>query len=373
MRLALACLLALHGAIHLLGFVKSIRPAAVPGLRQPIALPLGVLWLVTALLLAGAAAMVLAGARAWWGPALAGIVLSQLLVVAAWRDARFGTLANLIVLVPVLVVVLDFRPGSLRSLFGREVHAALAQPVDATLVTEADLAPLPAPVQRWLRRAGVVGRARVSNFHAVLRAEMRGAPDAPWMTARADHWEFFHPAERLFYMTAERAGVPIAVLHRYVGDGATMEGRIAGLVPIIDVRGRDMTQAETVTLLNDMCVLAPAALVDAPIAWETLDDRTVRATYANAGHRVSALLHFDATGDLADFRSDDRFMLDGDSLRRLPWTTPLADYRDFGGVRLAARGEARWTDGGRTWAYGRFVLERIEYNVAALRAAAIGN
>ena len=40
----------------------------------------------------------------------------------------------------------------------------------------------------------------------------------------------------------------------------------------------------------------------------------------------------------------------------------MRDYRDFGGARLAARGEARWTDGSRTWAYGRFVLERIAYN-----------
>jgi hypothetical protein len=29
-----------------------------------------------------------------------------------------------------------------------------------------------------------------------------------------------------------------------------------------------MSQSETVTLFNDMCIMAPATLVDAPIAWE---------------------------------------------------------------------------------------------------------
>lgn len=259
--------------------------------------------------------------------------------------------------------MLHFRSGSLRSTYRRDARAILARAEPAPVVTEADLAPLPAPLQTYLRRAGVVGRPRVRSFHAVLSAEMRGGPDEPWMRARADQVERVQPAARLFFMRATRRGVPFHVLHRYVGDRATMEVRVAGLVPVQRLAGPEMTRSETVTLLNDLCVLAPAALVDAPVAWEVLDARSVRGTFANAGHRVSAVLTFDAAGDLVDFRSDDRSRAEGATMRRLPWTTPLGDYRDFGGVRLARVGEARWTDEGRTWAYGRFVLERIAYNV----------
>ena len=386
MRTALAVLLALHGAIHLLGAAKGLRLAEVAPLRQPIGPALGAAWGVAALLLLGAAALVLRDHRAWWMPALAGVVLSEALIATAWADARFGTVANVLLLVPILVVLADHRPGSLRAAYARAVRDGMAREAAAMraddarapgidVVTEADLARLPPPVARWLGRAGVVGRPRVRDFHVVFAAEMRAGPHAPWMTAHADQYEFLHPAERqaerLFFMRAARAGVPFHVLHRYVGDSATMQVRVAGLVPVQDVRGPVITRSETVTLLNDLCVLAPASLVDAPIAWETLDDRTVRATFTIAGQTVRATLHFDAAGDLVDFRSGDRAMTEANGgARVLPWSTPLWEHRDFDGVRLPARAEARWTDAGRTWAYGRFAIERIAYNVGLSGAAA---
>jgi hypothetical protein len=264
-----------------------------------------------------------------------------------------------------VVAGLVVQSRSLRSAFRREVEAALQHPYEMPLVTESDLAPLPSLVQSYLRRVGVVGKPRVRNFQAVFSAEMRGAPDAQWMHARAEQYEFFGPAARFFFMRATRSGVPFIVFHRYVGDQATMRVRVMGLVPVADQSGSEMTQSETVTLFNDLCILAPATLVDAPVKWDVVDEHNVRGTFTNAGYTVSAVLTFDSAGDLADFRSEDRSMSEGGGMRRLPWTTPVSDYRDFAGVRLAALGEARWTDGARTWAYGRFVLERINYNVSA--------
>jgi hypothetical protein len=133
--------------------------------------------------------------------------------------------------------------------------------------------------------------------------------------------------------------------------------------PVAPLSGAEMTKSETVTLFNHMCVLAPAALIDAPIMWVVRDEHTVRGTFTNAGYTVSADLLFDDEGDLVDFRSDDRSMSEGKTMRRLPWSTPVSDYRAFGDVRLAAVGEAQWTDGGRTWAYGRFALKSIRYNL----------
>ena len=363
MRNFLAALLGVHGFIHVLGFLGAVTAAGGAVLQAPPSARVGVLWLAAAVLLVASAVLLLAGVRAWWIPALAGVVLSQALIVGAWSEAKWGTLANLVVLVPLLVVLLDFRAGSLHSTYARVARRALARAEPVSTVTEGDLASLPAPVRAWLRRAGVVGRPRVRNLHAVFEAEMRAGPDAKWMPARADQYEFFAPAERLFFMRAARAGVPFDVLHHYTGEHATMEARIAGLIPVLDVGGREMRQSETVTLLNDMCVLAPATLVDARIAWETIDDRTVRATFTNAGQRVSAVLTFDAAGDLAGFRSEDRWLIDARHRRPLPWSTPVSEYRDFGGVRLPAFGEARWTDSTGEWAYGRFRLRDIAYNV----------
>jgi hypothetical protein len=271
-----------------------------------------------------------------------------------------------VVLVPVALWLLDRRPSSLRSRYEadvREGKAALRAGTPPAPVTEADLAPLPPLVQTYLRRAGVVGRPRPRSAHATFSGRFRTGAREPWMRAAIDQHDFFGAApRRLFYMKASRAGLPFVGFHRYVGDAATMQVRVAGLVPVVDARGPELTRSETVTLLNDMVMLAPAALLDAPITWQPLGEREVRATYTNAGHTISAVLTFDAAGDLAGFVSNDRHQSDGKKSRLFPWSTPMRGYRDFGGARLAAEGEARWREPTGEWTYAQVTLSHIVYD-----------
>jgi len=273
-----------------------------------------------------------------------------------------------VVLVALALVLLDLRPSSLRSRYRADVRDATARAAAAPAapaVTEADLAPLPPPVQTYLRRAGVLGKPRVRALHAQFHARFRMKPDAPWMSASVDQYDFFESsgATRLFFMKASRAGVPFVGFHRYVGGAATMEVRLAGLIPVVDARGPEMTQGETVTLFNDICFLAPAALLDAPVTWKALGDRQVRATYTNAGKTIAADLTFDAAGDLVGFVSSDRYQSDGKTNRLLPWSTPIGDYRDFGAARLAGYGEARWREPSGEWTYGQFWTDQVTYDV----------
>jgi hypothetical protein len=54
--------------------------------------------------------------------------------------------------------------------------------------------------------------------------------------------------------------------------------------------------------------------------------------------------------------------LDGKSDRLVPWSTPVRDFRDFGGVRLPATGVAMWREPSGAWSYGEFTLEQIRYD-----------
>lgn len=60
----------------------------------------------------------------------------------------------------------------------------------------------------------------------------------------------------------------------------------------------EATVSDTVTLLNDMCVFAPAALTQGNISWEILDELTVKETFTNGGNKVSAELRFNEQGQL---------------------------------------------------------------------------
>ena len=366
MKTILAILLAAHGLLHLLGFSKAFALAKGDAIRQDISRPMGVLWLAAAVLFVAGAALVFAAPRWWWAPALVALVVSQVAIVAAWSDARFGTLPNAVILAAVVVAILGFLPTSFRSVYRREVEAGLARATPQLPVTEADLAPLPLPVQRYLRYAGVVGRSRVQSVRVKLAGEMRAAPDAAWMAITAEQHSFFDRPERIFLMRASRSGVPFEALHLYAGDAATMRVKLASVVPIVDAKGPEMNRAETVTMFNDMCVLAPATLLDSHVRWETRDAHTVAASFTNAGNTIAAVLSFDDAGALTSFASDDRLeSADGKTFKSYRWTTPLRDYRDYHGTRLASHGEASWQHPEGEYVYARFDMIDVEYNVGA--------
>ncbi len=363
-RIAFAILITLHGLIHLIGPAKAFGWANVTQLRQPISPASGMLWLLAAILLIGSAVAVAITARWWWYLALPGVLLSQYLIMQAWGDAKFGTLANIIIAVPLLLLALDARVGSFRSRFASDRAALLARPVRPTpLVTETDITVLPPLMQTYLRRVGAVGRPRVRNMRVAFDAQMRSSATAPWMTSIASQYEFFDPPARLFYMNATRAGIPFDVYHRYVDSAATFQVRIASLIPMVDQKGTAMTKAETVTLLNDIVVMAPAAVLDLPITWETLSQQSLRATFSNAGYTVSAELTFDAAGDLVGFISNDRWQVTATATTKFPWSTPISGYAEVNGIRIGTRGDANWIEPSGEWTYGRFTIREIQYNV----------
>jgi hypothetical protein len=99
-----------------------------------------------------------------------------------------------------------------------------------------------------------------------------------------------------------------------------------------------------VTLLNDLCLLAPGALAGPGLRWEVIDDRSARVHYTVGPNTVSAVLHFDDAGELIDFVSDDRLVAsrDGKTFTRQRWSTPVSSYQSLGGLRVMRHGEGRW-------------------------------
>jgi hypothetical protein len=281
--------------------------------------------------------------------------------------AMLWVIVALVLLVVVVYGFLAEGPWSFRAEFRRDVAAGLARPLAAPVVTESDIVGLPDPLQRYLRATGVVGRPRVRNYHLRFRGRIRSAPDAAWMPFVAEQQSFADQPTRLFYMRARMFGLPVWVFHRLANGHATMRVKIAGAVPMVDASGDEMDRSEAVTLFNDMCLLAPGTLLDKHIVWEAADARTVRARFTNGSQTVAATLHFSDDSLLTNFVSDDRSRSspDGKVFTRLRFSTPVRDYRDFGGVRLAAHGDARWSLPEGEFTYGEFELMSASYNVSA--------
>ncbi len=273
--------------------------------------------------------------------------------------------AFLVLLLPFIVAALARAPWSFRAAYDREVAAGLRVPSrPPSPLVEADLEHLPPAVRRYLRFVGAVGRPRVLNFRLRFRGALRNGPGSAWMPMVADQQSFVDPPARLFLVEASMFGLPFTAFHRYAGPDATFRVRVASLWTVVDARGPEMNRSETVTLLNDMCLLAPATLIEPRIAWEELEPLKVRLTWTNAASTVSAVLTFAESGGLLDFLSEDRSRTtDGKTFERLPWSTPVSEWRDLDGRRFPAKGEAIWGSPDGPFAYGRFEILDVEYNV----------
>jgi len=364
MRIAFAVVLTLHGLIHLMGFAKAFGFAVLPQLAQPISRPMGLLWLVAALLSLATVGAVFLAPRWWWTVGAVAVVASQAVIVTSWSDAKFGTLANLVLLLGSLHGFASRGPWSLRNEFEHDLERATA-PTSPQVLGEADLAPLPEPVRRYVRRSGVVGQPRLHDFRATWTGRIRSDPSSAWMAFTAEQLNTLDVPRRFFMMDASMKGVPVDVLHAFDERGATMRVRVLSVLPMVDAKGAELTRTETVTLFNDMCLLAPGALISPSIAWEPVDAHTARARYTQGANTIAAELTFNDAGELVDFASDDRSAgsPDGRTFTAMRWSTPARDYAQVGPARVATKAETLWHPAAGAWSYGEFELTSLRYNV----------
>ena len=365
MRQVLVIVMVVHGLLHFIGVAKAFGLAELPQLTQSISRTQGLVWLLAGLSLLGSALLLASSSRLWWALGGAAVLMSQAVIIASWTDAKWGTVANVVVLMGVVYGFASQGPFSFRAQYDRAVSARAAERAQPPVVTEADLEPLPEPVRRYLRSVGAVGQPRVHHFTARWQGRIRAGPDDPWMSFTAEQYNVVDEPSRFFLMDARRGALPVDVLHVFENGRASMHVRLLSLVRIVHAEGPQMTRAETVTLFNDLCLLAPAALIDAAIEWEPIDRSSVRGRYTAGPNTVSAVLSFNQEGELVDFVSDDRLAAstDGGELTPQRWSTPVREYRRFGSRRASGRGEGWWHPvDGEPYAYIHVELLDLEVN-----------
>jgi hypothetical protein len=96
-------LLVVHGCLHLLGFIKAFDLATLDQLSAGVSRPVGILWLATAIAFLAAALLYWMGNDGWRIVALFAVIVSESLIIASWQDARYGTIANAILLLATTV------------------------------------------------------------------------------------------------------------------------------------------------------------------------------------------------------------------------------------------------------------------------------
>lgn len=96
-------LLVIHGIIHLIGFAKSAKIKEIDQFNESISKPYGLLWLFVCILFMISSVSFLLGQSWWVFVAIISVILSQLLILRYWLDARTGTIINAILTIAIVI------------------------------------------------------------------------------------------------------------------------------------------------------------------------------------------------------------------------------------------------------------------------------
>jgi len=241
-----------------------------------------------------------------------------------------------------------------------------SQPVRGEgVLSKQETAHLPACVQKYLDYTGAVGNGKPQNVCIEFDAEMYRKPGDKPLKSQSVQYNFYGNYSRLFLMKASKMGIPFRAIHIYKNERASFQVKVAELFKVVDIRGEELTKAETVTLLNDMCIFAPGSLTDSRLTWTVLDELSAKVVLTNGKYSVSAILYFNEAGELINFISDDRFALQDDgSMKQERWSTPVSAYKEFEGRKIPTLGKTIWHYPEGDFTYGVFTLKSIKYNIA---------
>ena len=340
-RFLFSLIVLMHGLIHLLGFVKAFEWAPVQQITKPISKSFGLIWLSIALLVVITATLYFFGKEYWWVIGIPAIILSQLLIIFYWQDAKFGTLANLIILFVSL-------PAFGKWQFDRQVEME-SQLMLETLKEEAlpiptqeDMAHLPAIVQSWLKRSGVTGQEIAQQVWLQQIGQMKTKPDGQWMPFEAT--QRFNVQQPAFVWDTKVSMGPFLYLvgrDQYYRGAGDMTIKLLSLFKVVDEGSNDKINTGTMLrFLSETCWF-PSAALSPYISWTAIDSTKAKATMHYEGMSVNGTFSFSEAGDFLSF-SAQRYFGGGEEATLEKWLVEAVDHKTLGGYRIPYQSKVTW-------------------------------
>lgn len=365
MRYVFLVILLFHGLIHLMGFSKAFGLVEIEQLSQAISKPKGLAWLLTSFLFMAAAFGYFAK-KEWW-PVLAvvSVVISQILIVIFWKDSKFGTLVNFIILTVALQVYGKYNFQKMT----QTESMALLQGVNKEsqgIVRKEDVENLPPIVQKWMELSGVVGKPKFYSVRLKQKGEMKTKPNGKWMRFTADqYFNAYNPS--FVWVTNVKANALIYMDGRDKlenGQGQMLI-KLNSLFPVVNEVGNEKVDSGTMQrYLAEMCWFPTAALMDY-ISWEVLDGNSAKAIMNVNGKEVSGIFNFRDNGQVISFKTE-RYYGGGEDAQLRTWIIEIHDFAIFEGVKIPSKCNVIWKLPEDDFNWLNLEITHLEYNVNQL-------
>jgi len=368
MRIALTILIGIHGIIHLFGFFKAFGISEFNAISQPISKAFGIFWFLTFLLFAITVILIVVHSNYWWISGFLAVIISQVLIFNYWSDAKFGSIANLII---ILATIIGYSSFNFKDKIKRERITLFenSQLKSQEVVSEKALINLPPIVQKWLINSGMIGKQLVSNVYLVQELQLKLKPEqTSWSNGTAEQYFTIQPPAFNWNINTEMNSILSVVGRDKFEDGkGEMIIKLLSLIPVANAKNDEKVNQATLQRYLAEIVWFPSASLSQYIKWETIDNYSARATMEYKGTKGSGEFHFDKDGDFEKFVAM-RYQ-DSNDTEPTEWTVTSTKTEEMNGMKIPVECEASWELESGKWTWLKLKITDIQYNVKEMPVA----
>ena len=231
----------------------------------------------------------------------------------------------------------------------------------------AELAPLPAPVQRYFRAVLTDGQPIVTAVTLTQSGTFN-------LGKTADQWKPFTATQHFttarpgFVWNANITmvpGVPVRVVDAFIAGEGLLRPTILGLYGLGTVQGTgEIARGELLRHFAESVWFPTALLPSQGVVWQAVDDTSAQATMTDGPISVTMLFRFGADGLIKSVSVEGRATTVGTATVLMPWECRMSNYQIRDGMRVPLTGEALYITPQGEKPYFKGTIATITYEFA---------
>ena len=364
MKYTFGFILIIHGLIHINGFINAFYSADLNHQILGISNPIGLLWLIVFILFVVSASQFISNKK-WFYFAFLAIFVSQILIIITWKEAKFGTITNLIILLVSLSAFTNHRFQKMVEIESTEILSNVIY-TTSKFISEKDLDHLPDIIKKWLRNAKVIGDKEILTVRLKQKGEMRTKPKSKWMPFGAT--QYFNIKNPSFVWTTNVAAMPFLNMtgRDKLKDGnGEMLIKLAGLIPVVNESKNDKINfGAMIRYLAEICWF-PSAALNNYMTWKSIDETSAKATFKYNDHSVLGVFSFSTKGDFISFEADRYYGGTKDATLE-SWLVEAISYKEFNGLKIPNKCKVTWKLPKGNFNWLNLEVTDIEFNPSKL-------
>ncbi len=231
----------------------------------------------------------------------------------------------------------------------------------------AELASLPAPVQRYFRAVLTDGQSIVTAVKLTQSGIFNLGKTAPqWRPFTAV--QNFSTAKPGFVWDANIQmfpGVPVRVVDAFTNGEGLLRPTLLGLISMGTVEGKgEIARGELLRHFAESVWFPTALLPSQGVVWQAVDDKSANATMTDGPISVTMLFRFGDDSLITSIYVAGRATTVGTETVLMPWECRMSNYQTKSGMQIPLTGEVLYITPQGEKPYFKGTIETVDYEFA---------